>query len=81
VYLFGSVGMTISQGGLGAYPALVMEALALYGISQTVGLAAGWLLWASQQAIVIVVGLAYLVYFSLVKKKNSLQNTPQESNN
>lgn len=81
VYLFGSVGMTISQGGLGAYPALVMEALALYGISQTVGLAAGWLLWASQQAIVIVVGLAYLVYFSLVKKKNSLQNTPQGSNN
>lgn len=70
LYLFGSVGMTISQGGLGAYPALVMEALALYGISQDVGLAAGWLLWASQQVIVIVVGLAYLVYFSLTKKKS-----------
>lgn len=70
LYLFGSVGMTISQGGLGAYPALVMEALALYGISQTVGLAAGWLLWASQQVIVIVVGLVYLVYFSLIKAKN-----------
>lgn len=69
VYLFGSVGMTISQGGLGAYPVLVMEALALYGICDTVGLAAGWLLWASQQVIVIIVGLAYLIYFSLVKKK------------
>jgi len=77
LYLFGSVGMTISQGGLGAYPALVMEALALYGISQTVGLAAGWLLWASQQAIVIVVGLAYLVYFSLVKKKVKAQEPIQ----
>lgn len=69
VYLFGSVGMTISQGGLGAYPVLVMEALALYGIADTIGLAAGWLLWAAQQVIVIVVGLAYLVYFSQVKKK------------
>ena len=68
VYLFGSVGMTISQGGLGAYPVLVWQALALYGINETVGLAAGWLLWGSQQVIIIVVGAAYIVYFSLAKK-------------
>ena len=75
VYLFGSVGMTISQGGLGAYPVLVWQALALYGINETVGLAAGWLLWGSQQVIIIVVGAAYIVYFSLAKKagnRNSL---------
>ena len=69
VYLFGSIGMTISQGGLGAYPVLVWQALALYGISETVGLAAGWLLWGSQQVIIIVVGAVYIVYFSLAKKK------------
>lgn len=81
LYLFGSVGMTISQGGLGAYPALVMEALALYGIAPTVGLAAGWLLWSSQQAVVIVVGLGYLVYFSLAKKKNRTQRATNEKSN
>ena len=70
LYLFGSIGMTISQGGLGAYPVLVWQALALYGIGETVGLAMGWLLWASQQVIVIIVGLGYIIYFSLVKKKN-----------
>lgn len=69
IYLFGSVGMMISQGGLGAYPVLVWQALALYGIGESTGLACGWLLWGSQQAIVIVVGLAYLVYFSLLKRK------------
>lgn len=69
LYLFGSVGMTVSQGGLGAYPVLVWQALALYGIGESVGLAAGWLLWSSQQVIVIIVGLAYLVYFSFAKKK------------
>ncbi|MBO7489545.1 MAG: flippase-like domain-containing protein [Bacteroidales bacterium] len=69
IYLFGSVGMMISQGGLGAYPVLVWQALALYGIGESTGLACGWLLWGSQQAIVIVVGLAYLIYFSLLKKK------------
>ncbi len=68
MYLFGSVGMTISQGGLGAYPVLIWQALALYGIGETVGLATGWLLWSSQQVIIIAVGLAYLIYFSLTKK-------------
>lgn len=69
IYLFGSVGMMIAQGGLGAYPVLVWQALDIYGISQSTSLACGWLLWSSQQALVIVVGLAYLVYFSLNKKK------------
>lgn len=69
IYLFGSVGMLISQGGLGAYPVLVWQALAIYGISQEVGLASGWLLWSSQQAVVIVVGLAFSIYFSLSKRR------------
>lgn len=70
MYLFGSVGMMISQGGLGAYPVLIWQALALYGVGEVTGLACGWLLWSSQQALVLVVGLAYLVYFSLIKKKS-----------
>ena len=71
IYLFGSVGMMISQGGLGAYPVLVWQALALYGIGESTGLACGWLLWGSQQVVVLVIGLVYLVYFSLLKKKEN----------
>ena len=70
VYLFGSVGMTFSQGGIGVYPVLVQLALDIYGTSMEVGTACGWLLWGSQQAVVIVVGAAYLVFFSLKKKQN-----------
>lgn len=72
IYLFGSVGMMISQGGLGAYPVLVWQALALYGIGESTGLACGWLLWGSQQVVVLVIGLVYLVYFSLLKKKENI---------
>lgn len=71
IYLFGSVGMMISQGGLGAYPVLVWQALALYGIGESTGLACGWLLWGSQQVVVLAIGLIYLVYFSLLKKKEN----------
>ena len=71
VYLFGTVGMTFSQGGIGVYPALVMVGLTdIYGISMEVGTACGWLLWGSQQAVVVAVGAAYLIYFSLIKRKN-----------
>ena len=69
VYLFGSVGMTFSQGGIGVYPVLVQLALDIYGIPMEVGTACGWLLWGSQQAIVIAVGAAFLIYFSVKKRR------------
>lgn len=70
VYLFGTVGMTFSQGGIGVYPVLVQVALGIYGISMEVGTACGWLLWGCQQAAVLLVGAAYLIYFSTKKSKN-----------
>lgn len=69
VYLFGTVGMTFSQGGIGVYPVLVQLALDIQGVPMEVGTACGWLLWGSQQAVVIIVGAAYLVYFSLMKRR------------
>lgn len=69
IYIFGSVGMTFSQGGIGVYPVLIQLGLDIYGVSMEVGTACGWLLWGSQQAVVIAVGAAFLVYFSLLKRK------------
>ena len=69
VYLFGTVGMTFSQGGIGVYPVLVQLALDIYGVPAATGTACGWLLWGSQQAVVLVVGAAYLIYFSLKKRR------------
>lgn len=69
LYLFGSVGMTFSQGGIGVYPVLVQLALDIFGVPMEVGAACGWMLWSSQQAITIVVGAAFLIYFSLKKKR------------
>lgn len=74
VYLFGSVGMVFSQGGIGVYPVLVQLALDIYGIPMEVGTACGWLLWGSQQAIVIAVGAAFLIYFSLKKRRAAAAN-------
>lgn len=77
VYLFGTVGMTFSQGGIGVYPVLVQVATEIYGISMETGTACGWLLWGSQQAVVIVVGAAWLAYFSLKKRKQKTSQSNQ----
>lgn len=69
LYLFGSIGMAVSQGGIGAYPFLVQQALGIYAVPDSVGLAYGWMLWGSQQIVNIVLGMLFLVYFSLKKKK------------
>ena len=60
--------MTFSQGGIGVYPVLVQLALDIYGVGMEVGTACGWLLWGSQQAVVIALGAAFLVYFSIKKR-------------
>lgn len=70
VYLFGSMGMLISQGGIGAYPTLVQKALSLYGITLAVGTACGWVMWLAMQVLSIVLGLVYTIYFSFKKKRN-----------
>jgi hypothetical protein len=49
----------------------VQLALDIYGISMGVGTACGWILWGSQQAAIILVGAAYLTYFSIKKRNTS----------
>ncbi len=62
VLSLGSVGMIVTQGGIGAYPILVQETLALYGLDPNIGRAFGWLLWLAQSVLIVVAGgLAFLL--------------------
>jgi glycosyltransferase 2 family protein len=66
---FGSLAMIITQGGIGAYQLVVQKTLTLYGISEVNGLAYGWLLWAVQTLMVLVVGLICLLLLPLFNKE------------
>jgi uncharacterized protein (TIRG00374 family) len=61
VLIFGSVGMIITQGGIGAYPVLVGNVLTHYGLDEPSGLAFGWVSWIVQTLIVLVLGFAALI--------------------
>ncbi len=71
VISFGSIGMIATPGGIGAYPVIVAQVLLLYGLSEGIGLAYGWVSWAAQTAIIIILGLASLILLPLYNRNKS----------
>ncbi len=72
VLVLGAFGFIVVQGGIGAYQLIVMEVLALYGLSKANGYALGWINWTAQTVAIVVVGIIALVYLSRTKKKTGL---------
>ncbi|MGN7723901.1 lysylphosphatidylglycerol synthase transmembrane domain-containing protein [Chitinophaga sp. 22620] len=68
ILAFGSIGMIVTQGGIGAYQIIVQNTLVLYGIQITIGYAFGWIIWVAQTLLVIVLGLLSLLGFSVYNK-------------
>jgi len=56
-FIFGSLAVGFSNGGLGAYPFSIALIFSLYGITKDVGTAFGWLVWTSQTILTIILGL------------------------
>ena len=69
-FIFGSLAVGFSNGGLGAYPFSIALIFSLYGITKDVGTAFGWLVWTSQTILAIFLGLlSYLLLPILNRKK------------
>ena len=68
--VIGTFGFIVAQGGLGAYPLLVSLVLALYGLTPEYGLAIGWVIWTTENAMYLILGLLSLVIVSLKKRKS-----------
>lgn len=68
-FIFGSLAIGFTNGGLGAYPLSIAKILMLYGISNDVGTAFGWLIWTSQTLLTISVGLISYILLPVLNKK------------
>ena len=73
VLVFGSVGFMVVQGGIGIYPAIVAETLVLYGVASVQGYALGWLIWTSQNLIIVLVGIISLVLLPLFNNQKNVE--------
>ena len=69
-FVVGSLSITFSTGGFGVFPFAVAKTLEVYGISYAAGYAFGWIVWASQTGLVIILGgLSFLLLPLLYRKK------------
>jgi uncharacterized membrane protein YbhN (UPF0104 family) len=68
--VLGSVGIMVTPGGIGLYPAIIQETLMLYGVSNTTGLALGWIAWTAQTIMILIVGGVSLLLLSFSKTSN-----------
>ena len=68
-FVVGSLAVTFTNGGFGAFPLMISSILSIYGISLTGGTAVGWILWSSQTAIVIILGGLSFIFLPIFNKK------------
>lgn len=66
--VLGSVGIMVTPGGIGLYPAIIQETLMLYDIARPTGLALGWIAWTAQTGMILLVGGISLILLSFNKK-------------
>lgn len=74
-FVIGSFAMTISNGGLGAFPFFIATTLTTLNIKNTDSEAFGWLLWSSQTFLNILFGIFGLLYFSFFSKKHYINKS------
>lgn len=68
-FVVGSLAISFTNGGIGAFPLLIAKILALYGISLTAGTAFGWILWTSQTILILVLGGLSFLFLPIVNKE------------
>lgn len=69
---FGSIGMIVTQGGIGAYQLIVEKVLGLYGILEAYGFAFGWLSWLTQTALILILGLACMAVLPFIIRRRKI---------
>lgn len=81
-FVMGSFAIVLVPGGIGAYPAGIMQSLMLYGIAKETGLALGWIIWISQTAMLLVLGGLSLLLMPMINKPktNASVNSVIEQN-
>lgn len=69
VLTFGSFAMIAVQGGIGAYPLMVMLILQEYDIDKATGLAYGWINWSGQFLLILAGGFFSLLFLPVYESR------------
>jgi hypothetical protein len=73
VLSFGSVGMIVTPGGIGAYTLLVEEIVSLYGIEKAISVAISWVIWLVPTLIIVLGGVISFILLPIYNRKKHAQ--------
>ena len=68
-FISASFSIAATNGGIGSYPVAVFAAFSIFSITKDPSYAFGWIMWASQTAMIIVFGGLSLILLPLLNKK------------
>jgi hypothetical protein len=63
--------MIAVQGGIGAYPLMVMLILQEYDIEKVSGLAYGWIVWSGQFVLILAGGFFSLLFLPVYESRRN----------
>ncbi|WP_452597002.1 lysylphosphatidylglycerol synthase transmembrane domain-containing protein [Pontimicrobium sp. MEBiC01747] len=68
-FISASFSIAATNGGIGSYPVAVFAAFSIFGITKDPSYAFGWIMWASQTVMIIVLGGLSLLYLPIYNRK------------
>lgn len=68
-FIFASFSIAATNGGVGSYPEAVVLAFLLFALPEEPSRAFGWIMWASQTLMIIILGGLSLIYLPIFNKK------------
>lgn len=72
-FVLGGLAMALTNGGIGAYPIAIQAALSIYGYSEAVGGALGWITWVVQTILILVLGAGSMLLMPIYNKRKKAQ--------
>ncbi|MEO8760959.1 MAG: lysylphosphatidylglycerol synthase transmembrane domain-containing protein [Bacteroidia bacterium] len=71
VLLFGTIGVMVSPGGIGAYQLIATQVLLFYGVANGVAVAFPWITWGVQFVAILVIGGLCFLFLPLLNNNNN----------
>lgn len=68
-FILASFSIAATNGGIGSFPEAIVIAFLLFGLAEDPSRAFGWIMWASQTIMIIILGGFSLLYLPIYNRK------------
>ena len=67
-FIAGAITMSLTNGGIGAYPIAIAVVISQYDVSYENALALGWIVWSAQTLMIIFFGILSFIFLPILNK-------------